>query len=701
MDSNGNNEPLSSWKEIGAYLQRNEATARRWEKEEGLPVHRHSHKSRSSVYAYPSEIDAWRASRKAMPEPLPLWKTLLAPSRSLAFGLTMLACLIMVGNGIRPQVVSAQRSEQARLVWTDASSGGSATVSPDGRYISFTDWDSGNLAVRDLASGSIRHLTNTGGWTTTDPGYVDGYSVISPDGSQVAFNWWDNKTQHEDLRVVPFQRAGVSSPRIVRQNKEDLVIAPFGWSPDGKLLYVERRLAESTVQLAVVSIQDGSLRVLRTLGWLPAQARLSPDGRFIAYDRPTGDAAPSSDIVLLASDGSQENVVVNHPAKDFAPMWSPDGRHVLFLSDRTGRTSLWSVAVQNGKAQAEPEILKADVGQMLPVDIARDGTLYYRVEGNRRNIYIAELDGAMKNTKTAPAAERFLNGNFHPSWSPDGESLAYYSAREGAYRRPLGPLALEQNTVLVIRSAQTGEERDIRLPLQVPAYPVVAEPKWFPDGRSVLVVGWVSARPGFGYFRVDLVSGKTELLHRPQGPQATGLSPARLDLTPDGKSIFYLDGGLRRFDIDTRQDIEVRKMPMPESQIAISPDGKLIALAYHASDEPVAIYIAAMAGGEPRLVYNLGQVNKNFFDNTLTWTRDQRYLLLGHPDDAVKPSRSVLVRIPVGGGEPQKMGISVKGGFRTPRMHPDGRRIAFETIERGPGEVWALENFLPKPAPAR
>ena len=69
---------LESWKEIEAYLKRDFRTLRRWEKEEGLPVHRHSHKSRSSVYAYPSEIDAWRASRKAVPEPAParpLWKS--------------------------------------------------------------------------------------------------------------------------------------------------------------------------------------------------------------------------------------------------------------------------------------------------------------------------------------------------------------------------------------------------------------------------------------------------------------------------------------------------------------------------------------------------------------------------------------------------------------------------------------------------
>ena len=37
--------PLESWKEIAAYLNRDERTARRWEKEEGLPIHRHHHRS--------------------------------------------------------------------------------------------------------------------------------------------------------------------------------------------------------------------------------------------------------------------------------------------------------------------------------------------------------------------------------------------------------------------------------------------------------------------------------------------------------------------------------------------------------------------------------------------------------------------------------------------------------------------------------
>lgn len=51
-------ERLDSWKAIAAYLKRDESTVRRWEKE-GLPVHRHVHKRKASIYAYTSEVDAW------------------------------------------------------------------------------------------------------------------------------------------------------------------------------------------------------------------------------------------------------------------------------------------------------------------------------------------------------------------------------------------------------------------------------------------------------------------------------------------------------------------------------------------------------------------------------------------------------------------------------------------------------------------
>ncbi len=55
---------LDSWKEIAAYLNRDVTTAQRWEKREGMPVHRHLHDKRGSVYAVGSELDAWLQGRR-------------------------------------------------------------------------------------------------------------------------------------------------------------------------------------------------------------------------------------------------------------------------------------------------------------------------------------------------------------------------------------------------------------------------------------------------------------------------------------------------------------------------------------------------------------------------------------------------------------------------------------------------------------
>jgi tetratricopeptide (TPR) repeat protein len=61
-DEPASNGRLDSWKEIAAYLRRSVRSAKRWEKEEGLPVHRHLHGKRDSVYAYGTELDAWWTS---------------------------------------------------------------------------------------------------------------------------------------------------------------------------------------------------------------------------------------------------------------------------------------------------------------------------------------------------------------------------------------------------------------------------------------------------------------------------------------------------------------------------------------------------------------------------------------------------------------------------------------------------------------
>src|SRR4051812_3406348 len=61
-----NDDRLNSWKEIASALNREVRTVQMWEKQEGLPVHRHFHSRRSTVFAFRTEIEAWARRRTEM-----------------------------------------------------------------------------------------------------------------------------------------------------------------------------------------------------------------------------------------------------------------------------------------------------------------------------------------------------------------------------------------------------------------------------------------------------------------------------------------------------------------------------------------------------------------------------------------------------------------------------------------------------------
>jgi Tol biopolymer transport system component len=694
MTDNDRGQPrLESWKEIGAYLQRDVRTARRWELDEGLPVHRHSHKSRSSVYAYPSELDAWRASRRVAaepPPPPPLWKTLLAVPRSAAFGLTVALCLITVGAGVRPRVASAQQSGGERMRQIPFLSGMEAP-SPDGRYLTYTDWSTGDLAVRDLTTGTKRRLTADGGLDKAGvnrSGYADS-AMISPDDRLVAYPFVDAKHDRVELRVVPFSETDGRNPPILHRSDETRDLSLDGWTPDSKSILITRQLTDQTSQLDMVSIEDGSLRVLKSFSWKTlGSAALSPDGRYVAYSGAVSDT--DWDIFVLASDGSKQGKLTAGPAVDSFPVWSPDSSQILFISDRTGSSeSMWAVPVNEGKASGPARLVKDDFGSghFFPVGMTRSGALYFFSGGSGENVYTAEFDANMKLAKPPePVTQRFVNSNSGGSWSPDGAFLAYYVHRAPSQTIPGG-------TDLIIRTLKTGAERAVSMPqLTVPPYIFTAPPRWFPDGKSVMVVSYALRHPGVSFYRVDLENGKAELLHTTRASPFTPF--IRPDLSPDGKAIFYTDTldlansvQLMRFDLDTKRETELKRVQAGQSfsAIAVSPDGKQ--LAYGVMDNPTgtaaavsSLEVMPVSGGKAHEVYH-GRMGAF----QLAWSPDQRYLFFNRAGRG-------LWRIAAAGGEPAKTGLARPGFF--PQFHPDGRRIVFERGGQGTQQLWVMENFL-------
>ena len=81
----GEQPRLDSWKEIANYLRRSVRTVRRWEREEGLPVHRHHHGKQGTIFALSAEIDEWLSGRSAKPGP-PSVVQINPPLRRIAAG---------------------------------------------------------------------------------------------------------------------------------------------------------------------------------------------------------------------------------------------------------------------------------------------------------------------------------------------------------------------------------------------------------------------------------------------------------------------------------------------------------------------------------------------------------------------------------------------------------------------------------------
>ena len=654
---------LDSWKEIQNYLNRDVRTLRRWEKNEGLPVHRHSHQSRSSVYAYPSEIDAWRLSRKLAPEPappLPGWRRLWRPS----FAAALVLCLFLAGSGIRP--VSARQSDgkmAARQVWVQTNRETALDISRDGRYAAFEEWGNDDLAVHDFKTGTSRRLTDTKGLASVDD------AAISPDGKWIVFLWDQYKDpKFEALTLIPL--AGGASRTLWRTTSDPEVMVPLTWTPDGKEILVRHILPDGNRDLALFSVQDASVRKVKSLakGVNVLAASMSPDGKWIAYGAPM-PAGFGNEIFILASDGSRETKAVTGGA---LPVWSPDGSRIVFNSGRTGKRTLWSIPVADGKPGKE-ELIRDDIGTWTRM--TRSGTLLYQQPApGGWDIYGAELgpDGKVSQPPVL-AVPSFPNGNRTPVLSPDGSSIFYHSdARKAS----------------ILRTLDTGEERAVALDAVTKT--CCGQVQWFPDGS---LLGYSDFPRGSGqhFYRTDVSTGKAEFLFDSlKGFRAFALSP-------DGKSVFFgRDASLIRYDIDTKRETELKNTKSNVAyirQIAPSLDGKQVAYVVW-EENSSSVEVMPAGGGVARVVLPpLANTGGNSY-TTASWTPDQRYLLVTQRTG--DPAPVVLLRVPVAGGKAEPTGISMRG-INGVQVHPDGRRIFFEANDSGPSELWELENFLPKP----
>jgi len=565
----------------------------------------------------------------------------------------------------------------------------SGEVSPDGRYISYTDWETfGHLAIYEIATGKKHDLTNQ----AEDEHWGNVIrSSWSPDSKQIAYIWC-NKDAFWDLRIIGIDG---SKPRVLYRDK-DVFPWPADWSPDGKyiLTILENYYKDKVNQVGLISVREGTVRILETLkGRAFDYLYFSPDGRYIAYDYPQKKGSRNHDIFIYSIEEKREIPLVQHLANDRLGGWTPDGKNILFSSNRLGTIDVWAISVEEGKVQGAPRLVKKDIGLVSPMGFAPDGSFHYGLRINIRDVYVGTLDKEREKFLVPP--ERltgyFVGRNVSPEWSPDGKYLAYISIRHP-------DLSYGSNS-LYIRDLETGEEREVVRPPEIRWFGsfFMGGISWSPDGRSIILTG--GDKKGQGIYVVDVKTGEmTTLLHS----EVRLFSPS---WSADGKAVFFTErydkegiSPVFRYDMKTKEKKEIYNQNPGIFYMAPSPDGKLLAFATFEKykEETIGVLmVLPVEGGEPREVVKITDGGCM----AIAWAPDSREIIYGKNVSASSGSQRIrggseLWKVPVEGGEPQKLG-KISGQIVGVRVHPDGQRLAF-TSQTSWAEIWVMENFLPK-----
>src|ERR1700732_3655758 len=173
-------ERLDSWKEIAAYLNRDVTTVQRWEKREGMPVHRHLHDRMGSVYAFRAELDAWAHSRNLpaaqengnnLPSPNP---PALPPRATRWTSLTRWTVVLPLAAGAALAIGASLWLQRTEYFWRSPIADArfqtvtefdgveqAAALSRDGHFVAFLSDRDGQMDVwvTQVGSGLFHNLT--------------------------------------------------------------------------------------------------------------------------------------------------------------------------------------------------------------------------------------------------------------------------------------------------------------------------------------------------------------------------------------------------------------------------------------------------------------------------------------------------------------------------------------------------------------
>ena len=509
---------LDSWKKIAVYLKRDITTVQRWEKREGMPVHRHVHDKMGSVYAFQSELDAWMQGRSdpqahGATEPGPDDAASsrardAAASRSRwpatavggALGAVALALIIWYERSDHfwqnPLAGAVYQSVTGFDGCNEA-----AAVSRDGQFIAFLSDRGGrtDIWVTQAGSGRFHNLTQGLEGELVNPSIRE--LGFSPDGSLVTF-WLRRQSgpPGEDINIWAVPTLG-GEPRPYLEGAAELT-----WSPDGSQLAYHTTLPGDPLFIGDGKGLSRGDPILIAPSGLHSHFPVWAPGNLIYFSK--GSLPDQLDVWRVDPRGQDLERITSHSTRVTYPVLL-NQRTLLYLASAPDGSGPWVYGMDVERRVAHR--LTAGVEQYTSLAASADGhRVIATVSTPQRTLWRVPLTDP-SSSESAPVRIALTTGTgFAPRMGPNyllyvasagtGESIwkiagsAAMQLWAGSNARIIGAPAVSADGRFIAFSVrQRGQTLLYAMGSDGSRAHIVSDslelrgaPAWAPDGRSIL-----------------------------------------------------------------------------------------------------------------------------------------------------------------------------------------------------------------------
>ncbi len=293
--------------------------------------------------------------------------------------------------------------------------------SPDGKKVAYSgSGDTGentDIYVQTIGAGQPYRVTKDAA--------ADLSPVWSPDGNKIA--WLRTGPKETAIFVSPIEGGIHGKVADLYPNRIEEVGRHLDWSPDGEWLATADKGAESApFRIVLIGARDGRRRQLT----LPPESVIgdmspafSPDGKWVAFLRAVSSGV--GDIYVVPVGGGEPHRVTNDNRYILSLTWGPDGRTIVFSSNRARNHALWRIPAAGGEPTRVPMVGE----NASDPAFSRDGRhMLYAQFFEDTNIWRFDLTGRAAPKKIVASTQY----DSSPSIAPDGNRIAFRSNRSGS-----------------------------------------------------------------------------------------------------------------------------------------------------------------------------------------------------------------------------------------------------------------------------